>query len=185
MPATKAKKKSAGRPRKKQLADYCNMTEAARRLGVSMDVIKALKKKGADGFRHHRVYPEDLHAWIAKNKEQYVELAASGESEGEKKAEMLRKLRAEADHIETKVAILKRDYVPFDEVRELIIAIVAKVKAQIYQFQVREAPALLRGLDADQIRTIQKRRFEQLCGLMMEVPETLDQIGKSRLEDAG
>ena len=163
----------------------CTHAEASRRLKITPDTLKKLKEKGADGFRFGKVYTDELQAWIAANKSEFIQSGLNDTDTDEKRDLMLRKLEAEAEHIETKVAILRRDYVPHAEITELIISAITKMKSQVFQFQVRESPALLRGLDADQIRTIQKRRFDQLCELMREIPEQLDQIGKSRLSEPG
>jgi len=178
-------KNPRGRPRT-QKQSYCtSLSQAAAQTGIPIETIRKLKQKGAEGFRHSRIYPDELQAWIAANKEEFIESGITGDETDEKKALLLRKLEAEAEHIETKVAILRRDFIPFAEVKELVTSIVTKMKSTIYQFQVRESPALLRGLDADQIRTIQKRRFDNLCEVMKEVPETLEELGVAHLEESG
>lgn len=161
------------------------MKQASARMGIPIETLKKLKKGGADGFRGSRVYPAELESWIAANKEEFVETGISKSDTGDKADLMLRKLEAEAAHIETKVAILRRDYVPFADVKELLIELITKMRASLYQFQIREAPALLRGLEADQIRTIQKRRFDGLCEMMREIPDKLEDLGVAHLEESG
>jgi len=85
------------------------MKQASARMGIPIETLKKLKKGGADGFRGSRVYPAELESWIAANKEEFVETGISKSDTGDKGELMLRKLEAEAAHIETKVAILRRD----------------------------------------------------------------------------
>lgn len=64
-------KKTRRMPQKRSIRAHDSLSAAASAMGLSKQVLQWLKRKGAEGFRHGRVYEAELRNWIAANPEAF------------------------------------------------------------------------------------------------------------------
>ncbi len=140
-----------------------NYVELAKILGVTRRTLQNWRKRkdapkpAANGFH-------DVAAWrefMARN-DLHGEQAASDE-ETRLRA---RKLWAEVQERELRVAVKKREYVPFEEVRETWTKQAAKAKDMLRNKFEMELPPILSGLDAVAIQAECRKAIDEVLTIM-------------------
>ena len=140
-----------------------NYVELARILGVTRRSLQNWRKRkdapkpAANGFH-------DVQAWREFMRKNGLEgeLVASDE-ETRLRA---RKLLAEVEERELRVAVKKREYVAFSEVRETWTKLVSRAKDLLRNKFEMELPPILSGLDATAIQEECRRAFDDVLSVL-------------------
>jgi len=140
-----------------------NFVDLARILGVTRRTIQNWRRKSdapkpaANGFH-------DVAAW--REFMQRHDLKSDATATDEETALRARKLLAEVEERELRLAVKKGDYVSIEEVRQTWTRLVGRAKELLRNKFENELPPILSGLDATAIQEESRRAIDEVLGVL-------------------
>ena len=141
------------------------LVQAARKLGSTVEELKAARKAGSPGFQSGRINCDKVKAWMDANP------AALKDSLTRMERAKLKKLEAEADTKRLKADILKGQYLLKAAVENTVARALGNVRSLLQQKLEREYPSAVAGLSVVEARIKGKALFDDICAEIRKLEE--------------